>query len=67
MTVNPPEPVEDPNSYAEQGYDDRQAGGMDVADGRAVANRDRSDDEPAGLSDADRVKGDPHAEGDETV
>lgn len=59
MTTNPPEPVEDPSSYAEDGYDDRQPDGMDAQDARDIASRDPADDGPSYPSDADRVAGDP--------
>ncbi len=59
MTTNPPEPVENPSSYAEHGYDDRQPDGMDADDAREIASRDPADDGPAPPSDADRVEGDP--------
>lgn len=62
MTTNPPEPVDNPSSYAERGYDDRQADGMDAADGKAVASRNSADNGPGGPSDADRVEADPPAE-----
>ena len=57
MTTNPPEPVENPSSYAEGGYDDRQPDGMDAADAQAIANRDPDEDEPNYPSDVDRVRG----------
>jgi hypothetical protein len=62
MTTTPPEPVENPSSYAERGYDDRQADGMDDADGQAVASRDHADNGPGAPSDAERVEADPPAE-----
>lgn len=55
MTTNPPEPVEDPNSYAKGGYDDRQTDGMDATDASAIAHRDPRDDDPDDPSDAERV------------
>ena len=55
MSSNPPEPVENPSSYAEAGYDDRQTDGMDASDGQAIASRDPDDDGPTYPSDADRV------------
>jgi hypothetical protein len=62
MTTTPPEPVDNPSSYAERGYDDRQADGMDAVDGQAVASREPAVDEPGAPSDADRVEADPPAE-----
>jgi hypothetical protein len=58
MTTNPPEPAENPSSYAEHGYDDRQPDGMDAADARAVASRNPQDDDGDSISDVDRVEGD---------
>ncbi len=55
MTSNPPEPVENPSSYAEGGYDDRQTDGMDAEDAEAIASRRPDDDGPSSLSDAERV------------
>lgn len=62
MTSNPPEPVDNPNSYATGGYDDRQADGMDADDGRAIAERSPASDPVAGPSDAERVEEDPPAQ-----
>jgi hypothetical protein len=53
MTANPPEPVEDPTSYSESGYDDRQTDGMDATDAQAIATCDR--DRESATSDAERV------------
>lgn len=55
MTTTPPEPVDDPTSYADQGYDDRQTDGMDAHDAQAIASRRSDTDDPAGPSDAERV------------
>ena len=55
MTANPPEPVDNPESYAEQGYDDRQTDGMDAADAQAIASGDPRRDGPGRPSDAERV------------
>lgn len=55
MTTNPPEPVEDPKSFAAQGYDDRQTDGMDASDAHAIAAGNGADDGPGSPSDAERV------------
>jgi hypothetical protein len=55
MTATPPEPVEDPTSYAEGGYDDRQTDGMDATDAEAIARRDAARNDPAAPLDAERV------------
>jgi hypothetical protein len=53
MSATPPEPVEDPTSYADAGYDDRQTDGMDESDAAAITRRDSDDTEAP--SDAERV------------
>jgi hypothetical protein len=53
MTANPPEPVEDPTSYADGGYDDRQTDGMDATDAQAIATGDGNSDRAP--SDEERV------------
>lgn len=59
MSSNPPEPVENPSSFAEGGYDDRQVDGMDAADAEAIVKRGPRDPAPTEPSDAERVEGDP--------